>query len=107
MIGVLYIGALLGSHAAGTPAELPGIALGWPLLLHLERAAAALALVGIVALVGWRTLSGEFPTRMGQIEYAQRSADTTDDLQQHTMALAAKLEHLEKKLASRERGGGE
>jgi hypothetical protein len=58
------------SVTAGTPNELPGAALGWPLLLHLERAAALVAALGFVALVGVRATMGSFPVRLGQVEYA-------------------------------------
>src|SRR5689334_22877313 len=65
---------LLASFLAEGPKKraLPDVALGWPLLLHLERAAAATAIVGVVSLVIWRAGRGEFPQRIGQIEYATR-----------------------------------
>ena len=58
------------SVTAGPPNELPGVALGWPLLLHLERAAALIAALGLVALIGVRATMGRFPVRLGQVEYA-------------------------------------
>jgi hypothetical protein len=63
------------SEDAGVPARLPGAALGWNLLFHLERAAAVLATAGVVFLVGWRALHGEFPIKFGQVEYAQKQAE--------------------------------
>lgn len=68
-LGLLVVAAAL-SAAAGTPNELPGVALEWPLLLHLERAMALVAALGLVALVGVRATMGRFPVRLGQVEYA-------------------------------------
>jgi hypothetical protein len=48
---------------------LPDIALGFPLLLHLERALAVIALLSCAALVFWRATRGEFPLRFAQVEY--------------------------------------
>jgi hypothetical protein len=58
------------SLAYGSPKNLPGAALGSPLLLHALRASALLAVVGVVWLVGWRALHGDFPIKFGNIEYA-------------------------------------
>lgn len=67
--GVVYV-----SERAGVPDKLPGAALGWNLLFHLERAAAVLGACGVVLLVGWRAMHGEFPIRFGNVEYAQQAA---------------------------------
>lgn len=64
------------SSTAGTPSELPGVALGWPMLLHFERAAALVAGFGLVMLVGARATMGQFPFRLGQIEYAMKGMTT-------------------------------
>lgn len=53
----------------GTPVELPAASLGWPLLLHMERAVALLGLAAAAVLVGVRATRGRFPIRFGQIEY--------------------------------------
>jgi hypothetical protein len=63
------------SEHEGVPAKLPGAALDWNLLFHLERATALLATTGVVLLVGWRALHGEFPIKFGQVEYAQKQAE--------------------------------
>lgn len=39
--------ALWGSVSAGTPPDLPEIAMQWPLLFHVERATVLLAAVGL------------------------------------------------------------
>ena len=62
------------SATAGTPNELPGVALGWPLLLQLERAVVLVAGLGLVVLVGVRATMGRFPVRLGQVEYATSQA---------------------------------
>lgn len=62
------------SEQAGVPDKLPGAALGWNLLFHLLRATAVLGACGLVLLVGWRAMHGEFPIRFGNVEYAQQAA---------------------------------
>lgn len=73
---VLLSLAVVLSSAAGTPSELPGVALGWPLLLHLERAAVLVAGSALLMLVGARATKGQFPFKFGQIEYAVEQAAT-------------------------------
>jgi hypothetical protein len=77
------------SAAAGTPDELPGVALEWPLLLHLERGVALVAGLALVVLIGVRATMGQFPFRLGQIEYTIKEiAD------QHDRAGRLQWEHL-------------
>jgi hypothetical protein len=57
------------SIAHGPPAEMPGVSLGWPWLLHLERGVALLAVAAAALLVGVRGTRGRFPSRFGQLEY--------------------------------------
>lgn len=69
----------------GAPKKLPGAALSWPVLFYVERASALLAGVGVVLLVGWRALHGQFPIKFGNIEYreeARASAVTADSHEQ-------------------------
>ena len=66
--------AVFVSHKHGVPAKLPGAALDWRLLFHIERATALLAGIGVVLLVGWRATHGDFPIKFGQVEYAQKAA---------------------------------
>jgi hypothetical protein len=66
----LLLAATAFSASAGTPDDLPGVALGWPLLVHLERGAVLVAGLALVVLVGTRATMGHFPFRLGQIEYA-------------------------------------
>ncbi len=69
---LLFFLALLASVAAGAPTgtSLPETALGWTPLLHVERAAVAVVILGALGLVIWRAGEGKFPSRFGQIEYA-------------------------------------
>jgi hypothetical protein len=69
VLALLATAALLSAWH-GLPSDMPGVSLGWPLLLHIERAAALLATIGGVLLVGARAVGGELPIRLGQIEYA-------------------------------------
>jgi hypothetical protein len=77
-LALLAVAAAL-SMSAGTPSDLPGLALGWPLLLHLERGTALVAALGVVALVGVRATMGRFPVRLGQVEYAGRVMSEFDE----------------------------
>lgn len=72
---LLLLAATALSASAGVPVELPGVALGWPLLLHLERGALLVAGLALVVLVGARATLGKFPARLGQIEYAVSEFD--------------------------------
>ncbi len=78
------------SIASGRPARLPGAALGWVWLLHVERAAVALGAIGTVWLVGWRALHGRFPIKFGNIEYdgeLTASAGTVVDMHEQRIKL--------------------
>lgn len=66
--------AIFASAQAPVPSQLPGVAMGWEALFHVERAGAMLGAIGIVALIGWRALHGEFPIKFGNVEYAAKEA---------------------------------
>jgi hypothetical protein len=86
----VFAGALVISYLAGHPTTLPGIALGSVLLLHLERATAALGALGTVWLIGWRALHGDFPIKFGNIEYAEgveASSEAVDALKERVRLL--------------------
>ena len=70
----IFAGMVYASDRAGVPDSLPGAALGWVALFHVERAGAMLGAVGIVLLIGWRALSGEFPIKFGNLEYEVKEA---------------------------------
>ena len=65
--------SLIASYSAGAPKPYPGIALGWGLIFHVERAGLLLGFVALFVLVVWRALNLEVPIKFGQIlEYAPR-----------------------------------
>lgn len=74
--------SLVLSATAGTPAadQLPQVALGWPLLLILERAAVLMTLVVLLFTFGLRLARGELPLEVGNVVFGrlhrrQRTAD--------------------------------
>jgi hypothetical protein len=75
IVSTVFVVAVLASALAPTPQELPSIAFGWTLLLHFERAAALLALLGGTSLILWRATEGRYPVRFAQIEYEPREVD--------------------------------
>jgi hypothetical protein len=74
VVVVVFAVAVYASTRAAVPDPLPGVALGWTALFQVERAGAMLGAIGIVALIGWRALSGEFPIKFGNVEYAAKEA---------------------------------
>lgn len=65
---------IYASDSAGVPEKLPGSAFGWTLLFHCLRAAAILGVLGVVLLIGYRAMKGEFPIKFGNVEYAVKEA---------------------------------
>jgi RNA polymerase sigma factor (sigma-70 family) len=65
-VGVVltFVGAIVASIASGTPSKLPGIALGWSVLLHIERAAAIASAVAVAAVVILQFWRGQLPTSL-------------------------------------------
>lgn len=74
VVAVVLVVAIYASTRAAVPDPLPGVALGWTALFHVERAGAMLGAIGVVALIAWRALSGEFPVKFGNVEYAVEEA---------------------------------
>jgi len=92
-VGLAFAALVYVSDRAGVPDELPGAALGWNLLFHLVRAAAVLGTCGIVLLVGWRAMHGEFPIKFGNVEYAVKEA--ADKAEEATEAQERRIRYLE------------
>jgi hypothetical protein len=93
-VGALAIGAFVGSVSSEVPTALPGVTLGSPFLLHIERALAlgALVAVGLIFLMrGWE---GYFPSKLSTAgaEYATRSA--TGDAARTQEDVGAGLAHM-------------
>jgi hypothetical protein len=57
--------AIYASTRAAVPDPLPGVALGWTALFHVERAGAVLGAIGVVVLIAWRALSGNSRSSSG------------------------------------------
>lgn len=74
VVVVGFAAVVWASDGHGVPESLPDIALDWTLLFHIERAAALLGAIGIVLLIGWRAVNGQFPLKFGQVEYAAEEA---------------------------------
>ena len=75
----LAVVALVASLVEGTPAHLPGVALGSPILLHAERTLALLAVTAAAASVVVQAARGRLPIELstsGQ-RYEAETADNT------------------------------
>jgi hypothetical protein len=94
---VLSSGAVI-STLHGTPNEVPSSALGWPLLLHLERSVATIGLTAAALLVGVRALKGVFPFKLGQVEYLAGHVDR--DEQALVDSLEKRVETVERAVAT-------
>jgi len=95
------------SLVEGTPARLPGVALGSPVLLHAERAVALLALVVAALSVVVQAAHGRLPIEFSTsgLRYEAEAADDVaaavtdlqeqvDDLETTIAALAEQLDAL-------------
>jgi hypothetical protein len=85
-----YVIAVIGSAFYGTPAKLPGVALGLPLLLDLERAAAVLAVTAGVLIFALLTSRGHLPTQFGNVSYP--AVGRQQELTRHLAELDQRLE---------------
>jgi hypothetical protein len=61
---LLIVTAVLVSLVEGSPDRLPGVALGSPVLLHVERAAAFFAIVVAIVSVLREAWRGRLPTQL-------------------------------------------
>jgi hypothetical protein len=113
---VLLALALGASLVTGVPEQLPGVALGSPVVLHAERALAIFAASLLVLVVLVRAFQGMLPTELSGrgVKYAQREAteeirDTTaaalEGLQTAQPELAARVDSLEDVLQQDDAGG--
>jgi hypothetical protein len=85
-----YAIAVGASVLYGTPAKLPGVALGLPLLLDLERAAAVLVVTAGVLIFALLTSRGHLPTQFGNVAYP--AVGRQQDLTRHFAELDQRLE---------------
>jgi hypothetical protein len=83
---LLAAGSLIGSLSAAAPRPYPGVALGWGLLYHVERACFLLGVVALFVLIVWRALKAEFPIKFGPLlEYAPKEALQLSDRMQASL----------------------
>lgn len=72
VIPVAYGIAVVLSVLYGTPTKLPGVALGLPALLDMERGTALLAAIAAVWIFAFLTSRGDLPTGLGNLTYPPR-----------------------------------
>jgi hypothetical protein len=87
----MYVGGFVASVLYGTPAKLPGVALGFPMLLHLERAGAVLAVVSVVSIFAYMTSLGHLPSQFGNV-IGDPVADQQHELERLTAELGRRIE---------------
>lgn len=88
--GVFTVGFMV-SVLYGVPARLPGVALGLPVLLDLERAGAVLAVAAVVSIFAYMTSLGHLPSQVGNV-IGYPAADRQHELERLTAALDRRIE---------------
>jgi hypothetical protein len=88
---------LVISFVQGPPASLPAVALGWPLLLYLERAALVAGIIMGVGGTADRLLRGDaiqgFSAPGGPgVQIAEQTAETADQAAEADTALRAAVD---------------
>jgi hypothetical protein len=83
----LFLLAVLGAATAatlltGTPADLPDVALGSSLMLHVERVAAILAVAFFVFVVTVRAWKGQLPTKVSKDGFEYVDPAVLDDAEE-------------------------
>ncbi len=91
MIPGIYVAGFAASVLYGTPAKLPGVALGFPMLLHLERAGAVLAVVSVVSIFAYMTSLGHLPSQFGNV-IGYPVAERQHELERLTAELDRRIE---------------
>ena len=87
----IYVGCVAASVLYGTPTKLPGVALGFPMLLHLERAGAVLAVVSVVSIFAYMTSLGHLPSQFGNV-IGYPVAERQHELERLTAELDRRIE---------------
>jgi len=88
--GVFTVG-FVASVLYGVPAKMPGVALGFPVLLDLERAGAVLAVAAVVSIFAYMTSLGHLPSQVGNV-IGYPAADRQHELERLTAALDRRIE---------------
>ncbi len=99
---VLLIAAVIVSLVEGTPTDLPGVALGSPVLLHAIRAIALFALgLGVLTVLA-RAATGALPTQLSSTGIAyendQELTAAVAELQDQVAQIDSGLEELARRL---------
>jgi len=93
----------------GTPSQLPGVALGSPVLLHAERVLALLAVVVALLSIGVQAARGRLPVELStsglryEAEAADRAAAAVAELQEQYDDLVAVVDALADRLDAPQR----
>jgi hypothetical protein len=87
----IYVASFTASILYGVPFKLPGVALGFPLLLDLERAGAVLAVVAVVSIFAFMTSLGHLPSQVGSV-IGYPVADRQHELERVTAELDRRIE---------------
>jgi hypothetical protein len=88
----------------GTPSQLPGVALGSPVLLHAERVLALFAVVVALLSIGVQAARGRLPVELStsglryEAEAADRAAAAVAELQEQYDDLLAVVDALADRL---------
>jgi hypothetical protein len=92
VIPAIYMTGFIASVLYGVPVKLPGVALGFPVLLDLERAGAVLAVAAVVSIFAYMTSLGHLPSQVGNV-IGYPTADRQHELESLTEDLDRRLEH--------------
>lgn len=91
------VGAVLLSLLSHNPAKLPGVALGSPALLYLEKAAAGFTAYLLAMVVVVRAFDGDLPSELRGLKYAvsESKTKTADGIKQLADADAQMRERID------------
>jgi hypothetical protein len=113
VLTVAVIGTLVACVAItlieGRPRQLPGVALGSPVLLHAERALALTSVVVAMLSIGAQAARGRLPIEMStsglryEAETADRAAAAVAELQEQYDDLLAVVDELADRLDAPQR----
>lgn len=96
----IFTAGFVTSVLYGVPDKLPGVALGFPMLLDLERAGAVLAMAAVVSIFAYMTSLGHLPSQVGNV-IGYPAADRQHELERWTEELD---QQIEQRLAPLEEG---
>ena len=97
LLGV--VGSLLAALISGSSATLPGVALGSPALLYVEKATACFTGYLLFLVVVVRASSGELPSELRGVRYESRHDPLAKSVEDDAVAgaeLRERLRYLER-----------